>query len=719
MQKSDQSIRNRLLVARLPAMPQILVKLIDLCQRDDAGMGQVAKLIAHDAGMTAKILGIANSSAYSHSSLQLGLTQSLNTLGIEMIKTLVINESVFQTFSSFSRLNRADLRSFWLHALKTAVIARELAKKMSYPRSEEAYLAGLLHDVGRLALLSAAPQEYSFNFMAEDDEHLCSIETGSMGISHAEAGAWLIEQWNLDSFLADSVLYHHEPIARLQSVHPLIRLVCLAHLLGSYKSDSPALEEAAALCGIDETDIEIILSSVNAYTKTAATYFGIDLTEADQATPSGEYVPQESAGNRVEDRLADEVRNMALLSASVQTFSGMRSGKDLLESITRSARVLFNFEDMVVFLQDANSQALVGFPIGDRQQRLSGFSIPLAAGGTIAESVSNRRITFAKRDDGSLGLVEAQLLRAMGTECLAYIPLIAGQSCLGVLVGGLSSAQLNELWGQERFLKSFATQAATSLESSTAARNEIENHIAATNQAHREASRKIVHEVNNPLSIIKNYLGVLDDKLTRQEPVNEELSILNEEIDRVSRMVGGFANPDAPPQEATTEVNNVLKDVVRLFSISRFLPASVKIAVKTTDQPDVMQGSADPLKQILLNLIKNAVEALPKGGIIGVRNNGRITREGRAYIELRISDNGAGIPADILANLFSPVRSSKGGENRGLGLSIVQGLVKKINGFISCRSGESGTTFEILLPAHEATANYGSEPKQISKHEVS
>jgi HD-like signal output (HDOD) protein/signal transduction histidine kinase len=719
MHKANQSIRNRLLVARLPAMPQILVKLIDLCQQDDAGMGQVAKLIAHDAGMTARVLGIANSSAYSHSSLQLGLVQSLNTLGIEMIKTLVINESVFQTFSSFSRLNRTDLRSFWLHALKTAVIARELAKKMSYPRSEEAYLAGLLHDVGRLALLSAAPHEYSSNFMAEDDEHLCSIETSSMGISHTEAGAWLIEQWNLDSFLADSVLYHHEPIARLLSAHPLIRLVCLAHLLGSYKSDSPALEGAAALCAIDETDIQAILSGVNAYTKTAATYFGIDLTDADQVSPSAEYVPQEPGGNRVEDRLADEVRNMALLSASVQTFSSMRNGKDLLESITRSARILFNFEDMVVFLQDANSQALVGFPIGDRQQRLSGFSIPLASGGIIAEAVSNRRITFAEHDDSPLGLVEEQLLRAMGTECLAYIPLITGQSCLGVLVGGLSSVQFSELWGQERFLKSFATQAATSLESSTAARSEIEKHIAKVNEAHRDASRKIVHEVNNPLSIIKNYLGVLDDKLANQEPVNEELSILNEEIDRVSRIVGGFANPDSPLKEDTTEVNGVLKDVVRLFSISRFLPASVKIVVKTTDQPDVMPGSADPLKQILLNLIKNAVEALPKGGVIGVRNNGRITREGRAYIELRISDNGAGIPADVLANLFSPVRSSKGGENRGLGLNIVQGLVNKINGIISCRSGESGTTFEILLPAHNATGNYGSEPKQISKHGVS
>ena len=139
MQLSSPSIRNRLLQARLPAMPQILIKLIDLCQKDEAGMGQLAKLVGHDAGITAKILSIANSAAFSRSSLKLDLAQSLNTLGIEMIKTLVINESVFQTFTSLSRSTDIDLRSFWVHSLKSAVIARELAKKMSYPHSEEAY----------------------------------------------------------------------------------------------------------------------------------------------------------------------------------------------------------------------------------------------------------------------------------------------------------------------------------------------------------------------------------------------------------------------------------------------------------------------------------------------------------------------------------------------------------------------------------------------------
>jgi signal transduction histidine kinase len=317
-------------------------------------------------------------------------------------------------------------------------------------------------------------------------------------------------------------------------------------------------------------------------------------------------------------------------------------------------------------------------------------------------------------DNSALSLVEEQLLRITGSECMAYLPMMAGKSCLGVLVYGMSSFQIDELWGREQFLQLFATQAATSLELSTAARDEIDKYITRVAEEHRDASRRVIHEVNNPLSIIKNYLSVLDDKLAMHEPVKEELSVLGEEIDRVSRIVGGLSESQPIQQEETTEINAVLNDVVRLFTISRFLPTSVSIVVRTADQAANMAGAADTLKQIILNLIKNAIEALPRGGKIEVKNIGRTIREGRSYFEVHISDNGAGIPADILPNLFSAVNSSKKGENRGVGLSIVQSLVTKINGLISCRSGKYGTTFEILLPAYEASAYARRELMEVT-----
>ena len=259
------------------------------------------------------------------------------------------------------------------------MIARELAKKMSYPHSEEAYLAGLLHDAGRLALLSAAP-EYAANFAALDDEHLCSVEMSSMGVTHAEAGAWLIERWNLDSFMADSVRYHHEPAGRLKSAHPLIRLVNLAHLLSNYQPD--ALKGAGELCGISDADLQAILNGVEAQTRTAAAYFGIDLNET--PPPAASYHPPAQVEDKTEARLADDVRNTALVAAASQSFSRC-NGRELLETIARTSSALFNFDDTLLLLHHA--KALTGFPITEQQQRLSEFSMPLTGESAIAEAV--------------------------------------------------------------------------------------------------------------------------------------------------------------------------------------------------------------------------------------------------------------------------------------------------------------------------------------------
>lgn len=88
------------------------------------------------------------------------------------------------------------------------------------------------------------------------------------------------------------------------------------------------------------------------------------------------------------------------------------------------------------------------------------------------------------------------------------------------------------------------------------------------------------------------------------------------------------------------------------------------------------------------------------------------------FHELLVKDTGGGLPAEVLANLFSPVRSTKTGENRGIGLSIVHGLVKKLNGLISCQSSATGTTFQLLLPAGKAAALNQSQGQARVRDEV-
>jgi HD-like signal output (HDOD) protein len=703
MHQPDQDIRNRLLIARLPAMPQILVKLLAHLQADDLGMQELAALVAKDAGITGKILAVANSSAYHRNSRNVNLEQSMVALGTDMIKTLVISDSVFQTFNNFPHSGSTDLRGFWKNSLTAAVIARELARRIDYPQLEEAYLAGLLHNVGRLALLATAPKEYAFNFTARDDEDLCAVEQRTLQITHAEAGAWLIERWQLDSFLADSVLYHHEPTARLESSHPLIRIVRVAHLLASHLDDEQGVLEGAALCGIGRADVEDIVAAAARQVEKSAAHLGIDLAGADDIpTPPAQAA---SVLDPVQQRLSEEVRNLVLVSEVGQSFARQQGEAGLLESMTRSARILFDFDNTVILLENPTGHALVGAPSANTQ-RIAEFSIPLASGGAVAESALERRLAFIRRDGEPLSIAEEQLFRMLGTESLVCVPLVAGARCLGVMIGGVASWQVAGCKKRERFLQSFGTQAASALETALSERGHARRQLAHVAEEYREASRRVVHEVNNPLSIIKNYLSVLDGKLARREPVAGEMSILNEEIDRVGQLVNSLA--DLPPVEVgprPTDVGKVAAEVVRLFRATDFVPPSVEIVVNMLDDATRIEGDADILKQVLVNLVKNAVEALLEtGGRIEIASRGHVNRERTLYLELVVSDTGPGLSRDVLANLFSAVKSTKDGAHHGLGLSIVHSLVKKLHGHIACRSGRTGTSFEILLPAYAGGA---------------
>ena len=708
MQHSDSDIRSRLLAVRLPAMPQILLKLLEHCQNDDAGMADLAGLIAKDPGIAAKILTVANSSAYHRSGLKVGLESALAAVGTDMVKTLVISESVFQIFNNFSHADAADLRSFWKHSLSAAVTARDIATRMGYPHTEEAYLAGLLHDVGRLALLAVAPRDYAASFMAADDASLCAVEQRTLQMTHAEAGAWLVERWQLDSFLADSVLYHHESAERVSSAHPLIRIVMLAHLLSSRPADDAEVIHAGVVCGIDAAALADISEGAVEQVRRAADHLGIDLAGADDPRP----VPTPVAAvpltpaDATRERLSEEVRNLVLAANAGRTFARRQSEEELRETVIRSARILFGFDDAVMLQTNATGHALVGCPVGMHRQRLTEFAVAIDGagvdGGTnaIARAATQLRPVYVKRGGTLLGVGEEQVLRMLGTDALVVLPLATAGRCTAVIIGGIGQHQLSALQQRERFLQAFATQASTALTGLTAERADSHDQANTIAREYRDASRRVAHEVNNPLAIIKNYLSVLDSKLMRNEPVGSEMSILNEEIDRVGQILNGLTDlrPVVASGSRATDVNLVADSVVGLFQKTEFVPPSVRIVTRLQDQPGETTAAADPLRQILINLLKNAVEAMPRGGEIEVVNHGYINRDGRLYVELSIRDSGPGIPTEILATLFMPGHSTKAGANRGQGLAIVQALVRQVDGMVTCRSSRGGTTFEILLP---------------------
>ncbi|GGC75909.1 HDOD domain-containing protein [Undibacterium terreum] len=692
------------MAARLPSMPQTLLKLMEQCQSEEVGVADLSRLIAQDTAMTAKMLAVANSSAYHRNGPSNGLDPALQAIGTEMIKTIVINESVSQIFDKLSQPGGADLRGFWSHSVQSGLTAKVIALKTGYSNPEEAYLAGLLHDVGRLALYAILPKEYAFNFFAPDNDDLCAVEERTLQTTHAEVGSWLIEQWSLDSFIADSVLYHHEAPSRLEKAHPLIRITYLAHALNSKDLSDAQLEKAGALCGLKLDELNEIRGRVGEQVKKSAEQLDIDLTEEVQAPVA----PAPVVKDATKDKMMEQVRGMVLASELGRSFSRQDGESGLLETVAKSARILFHFDGAVILLMNATGNALVGSRVGEHRLRLADFALPLETeGSVIAEAVRERRVMFTEAgqvDAGTgLGVFEEQLLRLFNTDQLACLPLHVDGASLGVIIAGFMSWQDADLAKRASFLRAFSTQASIALRALLDEKRDAENLTENLSRSYREASRKVAHEVNNPLSIIKNYLGILDRKLLNREVVSSEVTILNEEIDRVGKIIDEFVEVNPADQSGKTEVSRVVGEVVRLFQQAEFASPLVKIENRMLDETVEINGSADTLKQIFMNLIKNALEAMSAGGVIEIGSQGLVNRDGVLYVELWVKDTGPGIPAEVMSRLFSPVKSSKGKGHRGLGLNIVHGLVKKLQGLISCRSTKQGTTFEIFLPVAQRT----------------
>ena len=218
-------------------------------------------------------------------------------------------------------------------------------------------------------------------------------------------------------------------------------------------------------------------------------------------------------------------------------------------------------------------------------------------------------------------------------------------------------------------------------------------------------ARKVVHEVNNPLGIMKNYLKILGIKLKDQGIKLDEIGILNEEIDRVAHILGELTavSEKKSRKRAPVDINALVNDLVKLTAESLMKEQKVAVHVDLDPARPKLMSEKDCLKQILINLIKNAAEAMTKGGNLYLKTRHRsASLEGSqslGFVEVTVGDDGPGIPDEMKRRIFEPFVSSKGRWHSGLGLSIVLNLINRLNGSIACQSEEGkGTRFTIELP---------------------
>ncbi|MBP6872664.1 MAG: 4Fe-4S binding protein [Bacteroidales bacterium] len=237
--------------------------------------------------------------------------------------------------------------------------------------------------------------------------------------------------------------------------------------------------------------------------------------------------------------------------------------------------------------------------------------------------------------------------------------------------------------------------------------NKSNEQLATTQQALRQSeklasmgqlSAGIAHELNNPLGVITMYTNILKDETPPDSPVYKDLQLIVEQAERCRGIVGGLLNFARKNQVFLVETNTV--DFVKRSVDSIIRPDNIDIKIENKLSDPIARIDKDQMMQVLTNLEKNAVEAMPKGGTLKISLTGTDHE-----VELAISDTGIGIPEENMEKIFTPFFTTKEvGKGTGLGLPLIYGIVKMHRGQVQVTSnadpwkGPTGTTFTIKIP---------------------
>ncbi len=226
LQRISESVLN------LPTLPTIHARLLELVDHPKATAQLLGSLIREDQSLTARLLKMCNSAYYGLSVEVESVDRAIVLLGFDTVREMSLGISVIDQFDKVGGRGSLDLTKFWEHSAMVALSAKNIAKEWFPEVAKEAFLAGLLHDVGKLILIQYLEGEFGDILIEADlgDDFLFEIEMKKLGTHHGEIGFWLARKWNFPKAVSECIRFHHYP--EKSSKHSkLVAVVCLANLI--------------------------------------------------------------------------------------------------------------------------------------------------------------------------------------------------------------------------------------------------------------------------------------------------------------------------------------------------------------------------------------------------------------------------------------------------------------------------------------------------------
>lgn len=218
-------------VGDLPASPAIVSSLMNLTTDVNTNIDRICETIMADQSLAAKLLKLSNSSFYGRAKEVRTLREAVVLLGFKTLRSLAVATS---THTLYQKIANEEFRvKLWEHALATALASRLIADAVGHPNSEEAFICGLMHDIGKLVLSQKLYDDYNqvIRTVEEKGAKFIDVEEEKFGFNHTDVGLLLLHKWAFPRVLSNAVFEHHHPIDAGEKPIPLAFIINLANYM--------------------------------------------------------------------------------------------------------------------------------------------------------------------------------------------------------------------------------------------------------------------------------------------------------------------------------------------------------------------------------------------------------------------------------------------------------------------------------------------------------
>lgn len=246
----------------LSSLPQVLMEVIRVSREADSSANDIASIIMKDPALTAKILRVVNSPFYGQIRKITTVNQAVVTLGMRTVTAVALSASIYDKMNKVD--SSIDRKRFWRHSLEVAIAARMIAETLKYEPAEEAFVAGLLHEIGTLVLEASYPADFRRVWkLIEMGENQTAVEERTWGTNHARVGQFLLDQWGIPKNIGEAVGNHHTVIDHGNKLpeQQLSQIVNLANQLSKFRVYNMPPPESAQLENRDVIAANLELSN--------------------------------------------------------------------------------------------------------------------------------------------------------------------------------------------------------------------------------------------------------------------------------------------------------------------------------------------------------------------------------------------------------------------------------------------------------------------------